>query len=40
LLSLSPHAVAVDLFQTGETLTADKLNDIDQRIMALETFMQ
>lgn len=29
-------AYAVDLFQTGETLTADKLNDIDQRIMALE----
>ena len=36
LLSISPHAVAVDLFQTGETLTADKLNDIDHRILALE----
>lgn len=35
LLAISPLAVAVDLFQTGETLTADKLNDIDHRIMAL-----
>ena len=36
VLSISPHAIEVDLFQTCETLTADKLNDIDHSILALE----
>jgi len=36
MLLISPYIVAADLFQTGETLSADKLNALVQRIQALE----